>query len=58
MLGLSAKHIARFKTFPKWWKWPGLSMSEWIDMVDWEIRTFIGTPSAKLVNTNNSNRDH
>ena len=27
-------------------------------LVDWESRTFPGTPSAKLLNTNNSKRDH
>ena len=60
MLGLSTEHITRFKTWvTKWSKWRGLSMSEWID-IGWlrVSRTFLGTQSTKLVNTNNSNRDH
>ena len=48
MLGLSTEHITRFKTFPKWSKWRGLSMPEGIDMVDWENRTLIGTKRKKL----------
>ena len=32
VLVLSTKHIARFKTFPKWSKLRGLSLSEWIDI--------------------------
>ena len=33
ILGLSTEHITRFKSWvPKWSKWRGLSMSEWIDI--------------------------